>query len=280
MIKKCNFFKTNFFLIAFTTIFFNLGFFQLDAFEGRTEEHNSDAFHQLDPKNIPNHIAIIMDGNRRWAKQKDLSLYEGYLKGSEALFNIIKTSINLNVKTLTVYAFSTENWSRSVEEIDMLSDLFEYMFVNQKDALIDLGVKVDFIGDISKFNKSVQNSFFELKNACQNGKKLDLILAINYGGRDEITRCFIKLFDDIDKGIIKKEEIDQSLIDKYLDTKNVSDPDLLIRTAKEARLSNFLLWQIAYTEIYISEVYWPDFTENEFFKAILDYQKRRRKVGT
>ena len=237
-------------------------------------------FFSIKAEDIPHHVAIIMDGNRRWAKENDFSLYEGYIKGAEALSNIIETSIDLGVKVLTLYVFSTENWSRQKEEIDTLNDIFEYMCINQKNALVDLGVKIDTIGDISKFPKSTQDSFNELKKACQNGKKLDLILAINYGGRDEINRSIIKIIDDVENNIIKKEEITQNLIASYLDTNNIPDPDLLIRTAGEARLSNFLLWQVAYTEIYISDCYWPDFSKTEFIKAMLDFQKRSKKEGT
>lgn len=143
-----------------------------------------------------------------------------------------------------------------------------------------MGVRLSAIGDISKFEKSTQDGFYHVKKTTQNGKKLDLILAINYGGRDEINRTMLKIIDDIENNIIKKDEITQDLIASYLDTNFFLDPDLLIRTAAEARLSNFLLWQVAYTEIYISDRYWPDFTKKEFIKAILDFQKRKRKVGT
>ncbi|HEU64466.1 MAG TPA: di-trans,poly-cis-decaprenylcistransferase [Chlamydiae bacterium] len=266
------------FFLTFIFFIFPLLLVNVAAFDDFNYQKNE--FVSIEAENIPKHVAIIMDGNRRWAKENDLSLYEGYIKGAEALSNIIEASVDLGVKILTVYVFSTENWSREKEEIDTLKDLFEYMCINQKNTLIDLGVRLDTIGDISKFPKSTQDSFNELKKTCQNGKKLDLILAINYGGRDEINRAMLKIIDDVENNIIKKEEITQNLIASYLDTNKIPDPDLLIRTAGEARLSNFLLWQVAYTEIYISDFYWPAFSKLEFMKAILDFQKRSKKVGS
>lgn len=261
-----------------SNVFFTFFFSSINAFEINYFDPNEIL--SLNPEKIPKHVAIIMDGNRRWAKENDVSLYEGYIKGGEALLDVIKASIDLGIEILTVYAFSTENWKRQKEEIDTLADLFEYICINQKNTLMDLDVKVDLIGDISKFSKQVQDSFYELKNETQNCKKLDLILAINYGGRDEINRSIIKIVDDVENKIIKKENIDQVLIANYLDTKTLPDPELLIRTAAEMRLSNFLLWQVAYTEIYVANVYWPDFSKFEYLKAILDYQKRNKKVGT
>lgn len=233
----------------------------------------------LDSKNIPHHVAIIMDGNRRWAKLNDLSLKEGYLKGAETLGDIIKSSIDLGIKVLTVYAFSTENWARQQEEIDTIIDVFEHCLVYQKQTLQDEGVRLNVIGDLTRFPKKVMDTFYETKKATASGKKLDLILAINYGGRDEIKRAFIKLIDDLENKQIKKEDITEDIIATYLDTKDYKDPDLIIRTAKENRLSNFLLWQASYSEIYISDVFWPEFTYENFLKALDDFQKRKRRGG-
>ncbi|NGX62979.1 MAG: Isoprenyl transferase [Candidatus Anoxychlamydiales bacterium] len=234
----------------------------------------------LDYENIPNHIAIIMDGNRRWAKENNVSIEYGYRKGAEVLLDTIKSCIDLGVNVLTVYTFSTENWNRSKEELDTLFNLFDYMCRSQKNSLIELGVSLHAIGDITKFPKSIIDLIEDTKKATQNCKKLDLILAINYGGRDELRRAIIKLIDDVENLKIRKENISEDVISLYLDTYGFADPDLLIRTASEARLSNFLLWQVAYTEIYIENMYWPDFKKENLIVAILDYQKRIKRKGT
>lgn len=254
--------------------FLLLPLFYLNAFEPSV---NQPIF--LDPTNIPHHVAIIMDGNRRWARQNDFSLKEGYLIGAETLGNIIKSSIDLGIKVLTVYAFSTENWARQQEEIDTIIDIFEYCLSFHKQTLQDEGVRLNVIGDLTRFPKRVMDTFYETKNATANGKKLDLILAINYGGRDEIKRAFIKLIDALENKQIKKEDITEDIITTYLDTKDFKDPDLIIRTANENRLSNFLLWQASYSEIYISDVLWPEFANENFLKAIDDFQKRKRRGG-
>jgi undecaprenyl diphosphate synthase len=234
----------------------------------------------LDLQNVPKHIAIIMDGNRRWSCENDLSYHEGYLSGANTLLDITKAAIGLNISTLTFFAFSTENWKRSQDEIDALLDLFEDITATKRQVFLDLDVKVDVIGDLSRFSENIQGNILDIQNETKDCKTLDLIFAINYGGRDEIKRAFIKILQDFESNNITIDEIDQDFISSYLDTRDHRDPDLIIRTAKEARLSNFLLWQAAYSEIYLSEKFWPAFNEEDLALAILDYQKRKRRKGT
>jgi undecaprenyl diphosphate synthase len=234
---------------------------------------------KLDKSAMPKHIAIIMDGNRRWAKEKKLPSSLGHSKGANTLTNIVKEALNLGIEVLTVFAFSTENWNRSQKEIDSLMKLFEMYLKKQAKFMQKKGVRLNAIGDISKFSNNLQNIFEDVKKKTSEGNKLDLVLAINYGSRDEIKRAILKIINDIDKNKIKKEEISEELISKYLDTFKYSDPDLIIRTSGAKRLSNFLLWQSAYSEIYITDAYWPDFSENHLKKAIHSYQRRDKRLS-
>ena len=233
----------------------------------------------LDLTKIPEHIAIIMDGNRRWAKKHELPSIAGHKKGSDALTEIVKKAIDLNVKILTVFAFSTENWTRSNIEINNLMKLFSYYLKKQIKFILKERIKLNIIGDISRCSKGLQKDFNDAIKKTNNGDKLDLIVAINYGSKDEIKRALIKIIEEYDEDKIAKEDISEQLIGKYLDTKNHKDPDLLIRTSGEQRLSNFLLWQLSYSEIYVTDFLWPDFNEKDFYKAILEYQNRKRRLG-
>jgi undecaprenyl diphosphate synthase len=243
------------------------------------EENKTEVFSLLDLAKIPEHIAIIMDGNRRWAKKHGLYSIEGHKKGADTLTEIVKASIKLKVKILTVFAFSTENWSRSDEEIKNLMNLFDIYLKSQAEFMIQEKISLKVIGDLSKCPKILQDSFCKTVDKTKNGYKLDLVLAVNYGSKDEIKRALVKILSDYDDKKVTKNDISEKLIEKYLDTKNLKDPDLLIRTSGEQRLSNFLLWQLSYTEMYITDILWPDFNNKEFFKAILEYQNRKRRLG-
>ncbi|MBI5345569.1 MAG: di-trans,poly-cis-decaprenylcistransferase [Chlamydiae bacterium] len=236
-------------------------------------------FELLDLKNIPEHIAIIMDGNRRWAKKNNLPAMMGHWEGSECLTNIVKACIELKVKVLTVFAFSTENWTRSSKEISMLMHLFDAYLAYQCRFLQKEGVRLDTIGDISALSPKVQNSLYQTKTKTAEGKKLDLVIAINYGSRDEIRRAMLKMLKDYDEKKISKENFTEDLFSKYLDTAKWRDPELVIRTSGEQRLSNFLLWQSSYSEFYATSTLWPDFTKELFYEAILEYQRRKRRLG-
>ncbi len=233
----------------------------------------------LDKNNIPGHIAIIMDGNRRWAKKRNLPCMMGHWEGAETLTNIVKAALELNIKVITVFAFSTENWTRSKKEIDILMNLFEIYLIRQRRFLQKEKVRLETIGDISVCSDKLKKALAETKEATKTGNRLDLVLAINYGGRDEIKRAFLNIINDYDKKLINREDISEKLISNYLDTSKYNDPDILIRTSGEKRLSNFLLWQSAYSEVITTDVLWPDFSERDLLQAILEYQKRERRLG-
>ncbi len=234
---------------------------------------------QIDRKRIPHHIAIIMDGNRRWAKERNLPPMVGHWKGAEALPGIVRAAGDLGVKVLTVYAFSTENWGRSPEEIDALMHLFNHYLMNQKDVMIDEGVRLESIGDISKLPLFVQETLLATKQATAQGSHIDLVLALNYGGRDDIRRAIMAMLKDHEKGDLSIAELSEDLISGYLDTAQWPDPDILIRTSGEKRQSNFLLWQLCYSEFYHTDVLWPDFKAQDLLLAIKEYQKRERRLG-
>jgi undecaprenyl diphosphate synthase len=233
----------------------------------------------IDLKNIPQHIAIIMDGNRRWAKQKGLPPAMGHWEGAEVLTEIVRAASELGVKSLTVFAFSTENWHRPDEEIEGLMNLFQLYLSRKKEMMVREGICLHAIGDLSRLPKSVQETYFETHKATENCSKINLILAMNYGSRDEIRRAVIKILDEHNRTQFDPEALTEQSIAQYLDTFAWGDPDLLIRTSGEIRVSNFLLWQISYAEIYITDVLWPEFTPKNLLGAIASYQNRTRRLG-
>ncbi len=233
----------------------------------------------LDPAKIPSHIAIIMDGNRRWAKKQGLPAIMGHWKGAETLTKIVRAASELGVKTLTVFSFSTENWNRAREEVDGLMRLFKVYLVKERAAMAKEGVRLQAIGDLKRLPSSVLNEL-ELSKACTaHCKKIDLVLAINYGGRDDIRRAFVVMMTDFEKGKLSKEQVSEQLISQYLDTAQWPDPELLIRTSGENRQSNFLLWQLCYSEFYLTDILWPDFNEHALLQAIRTVQQRQRRLG-
>jgi len=237
--------------------------------------YSAEELSLIDLNKIPKHIAIIMDGNRRWAKQKGLPPMMGHWEGAETLSDILKAAIELGVKVLTVYAFSTENWGRSHDEVEDLMDIFELYLMRKKQFMVTEGVKLGGIGDFSRLPERVLNAYNDTKKATEHCDKIQLTLALNYGGRDEIRRAMVKILDDG----ISSDQLTEECITKYLDTHEIGDPELLIRTSGEMRVSNFLLWQISYAEIYSSEVLWPDFSARELYNAVDTYQKRCRRLG-
>ncbi len=221
-----------------------------------------------------------MDGNRRWAKLNNKHYLKGHLSGSDNLIRIIKASIALGIKILTVYAFSTENWNRSTKEVSSLMNIFQIYLKKYAKVAQKEGVRLRFIGDVSKFSPKIQDTIERTKKATENGDKMELVLALNYGGRDEITRALKNIVHDFENKKVGKTDINENLVSSYLDTSFAPDPDLLIRTSGELRLSNFLLWQMSYAEFYAIDVLWPDFTKEHLFNAILEYQKRERRFGS
>lgn len=233
----------------------------------------------LDRSRIPQHVAIIMDGNRRWAKKHQLPYMVGHWRGEETLTRIVRAAQELGIKILTVFAFSTENWKRSSEEIEELIHLFKVYLVRERENMISNGVKLESIGDTSRFPQDVRDALEETKLATSKGDKLELVIAVNYGGRDDIRRATLSIIQDCLQGSLSPDDLSEQVFSKYLDTAKWKDPELLIRTSGEQRLSNFLLWQISYSEVYITPVLWPDFSEGDLLDAILEYQQRERRLG-
>ena len=229
--------------------------------------------------NVPNHIAIILDGNGRWAKAKGLPRGYGHVKGCANLEQVCYDIKDLGVKYLTVYAFSTENWKRSREEVDGLMKLFRSYLKKCIKISRDNKMKIKIIGDISAFAPDIQESIRKLEEFSKVYDELYFQIAMYYGSRDEITRGMRKMAQDVADGKVSPDQITEDTIGSYLDTAGVPDPDLLIRTSGEQRLSNFLMWQLAYTEFYFTDVAWPDFHKAELVQAIEKYNQRDRRYG-
>ncbi len=227
----------------------------------------------------PQHIAIIMDGNGRWAKKRGLPRTAGHAAGAESFRKIANYCRTLGVKYLTVYAFSTENWKRSEDEVDALMQLFRYYAKRLLKIANENNVRVKFIGDISRFAPDIIEGIRSLEETSAKNTGLTFCIAVNYGSRDEIRRGMTRMMEDCREGKILPSEVTEETISSYLDTADMPDPDLLIRTSGEERLSNFLLWQLAYSEFYFADVLWPDFNKDELVKAIEAYNGRDRRFG-
>tara|TARA_B100000029_G_scaffold9066_1_gene9648 strand:- start:6872 stop:7621 length:750 start_codon:yes stop_codon:yes gene_type:complete len=234
---------------------------------------------EIDKNNIPDHIAIIMDGNGRWANNKNLPRIIGHRSGVKTVKNITELCGSLGVKILTLYTFSSENWNRPKNEVKALMQLLLKTLKKEIQDLINNNVKLTTIGDLSIFPDEIKQEIVENCSLTKNNTGLNLNLALNYGGRQEIIFAIKLLFDSIKSGKIVKNQINESLISSLIYTSNLPDPDLLIRTGGEFRISNFLLWQIAYTEIHITDLYWPEFKNSDLLKAIADFQSRERRFG-
>ncbi|HIY48044.1 MAG TPA: isoprenyl transferase [Candidatus Alistipes faecigallinarum] len=232
-----------------------------------------------EPKRIPQHIAIIMDGNGRWARLRGKERYEGHAAGVEPVRASLRAAVRWGVKYLTLYAFSTENWGRPAEEVSSLMELFCRSVVNETPELVRQGVRIAMIGDRSRFSEKVQRYLAEAEQKTAGGERLTLILALNYSSRSEITRAVRQLVARAAAGEITPESIDEAAISQALDTAPYPDPDLVVRTSGEQRLSNFLLWQSSYAELWFPEVLWPDFTEADFDRAVEEYARRERRFG-
>ncbi len=246
-------------------------------FKGETHVEDEEII--LDMDNIPEHIAIIMDGNGRWAKKRKLPRTMGHKAGVETIRRVLKEADKLGVKYMTLYAFSTENWKRPKDEVSALMKLLVQYLRQEIKELHKNGVKINVLGDISRLPKECQEEIEKSVIKTQNNTGIVMNIALNYGGRDEILRAVKLISDDIEKGIIKSSEIDQNIFEDYLYTKGIPDPDIIIRPSGEQRLSNFLLWQCAYSEFWYSDICWPDFKETDLHKAIYDFQKRDRRFG-
>jgi undecaprenyl diphosphate synthase len=234
---------------------------------------------QIKSEHIPHHIAIIMDGNGRWAKQQGFNRIFGHRSGVKAVRETTEACAELGVKHLTLYAFSSENWNRPQSEIDALMNLLVDTVKGEKDTLMKNSIKLTTIGHVEKLPESAQKSLVELKELTKHNNRLELILALSYGSKDEIIEAIKEIAVEVKEGKILPQEINNEVIANHLYTKNIPDPELLIRTSGEYRISNFLLWQIAYSELYFTEVFWPDFRKEDLYNAILSYQQRERRFG-
>lgn len=232
-----------------------------------------------DNMNIPEHVAVILDGNGRWAKKRGLPRTAGHKQGCATLEQILEDAARLGIGYFTVYGFSTENWKRSADEVGALMQLFRYYMKRLLKVAADNQVRVRMIGDKSRFDQDIIDGIERLERETKDNTGMTFVFAVNYGGRDEIRRAVVKLAGDVKAGQLMPEEIEEATIASYLDTAGMPDPDLLIRTSGELRLSNYLLWQLAYSEIYITDCLWPDFNRAELLKAIEAYNKRERRYG-
>ncbi len=229
--------------------------------------------------NLPRHIAVIMDGNGRWAKQHGAIRTFGHKSAIKSVREVAEASAELGVKYLTLYTFSTENWSRPKEEVSAIMQLLAHTISRETKTLIKNDIRLEVIGDMSGLPKNCQNKLNKSIESTRENKSMVLSLALNYSGRWEIVEAVKRIAQDVTENQVKIEEINESLFNNYLTTNSFPDPELLIRTSGEMRISNFLLWQLAYSEIYVTKVLWPDFTKEHLYEAIVDYQNRERRFG-
>ena len=239
----------------------------------------SSALDQIKLDQIPNHVAIIMDGNGRWAEKQGQMRIMGHHEGVNSVHEVTEAATRLDIKYLTLYTFSTENWNRPKEEIDALMELLVLSIKNETPTLMKNGIRLQTIGDLNQLPSKCKQQLVETVNQTKNNSNVTLILAISYSGRWDILQATKKIAEIVKAGEIDPDTIDESTLNKALNTGQFPNPDLLIRTSGEYRISNFLLWEIAYSEIHFTETLWPDFKKDDFYKAILDYQGRKRRFG-
>ena len=228
---------------------------------------------------IPRHVALILDGNGRWAKKRGLPRTAGHREGCITMEKIVEEAARLGIRYLTVFGFSTENWKRPEEEVSALMGLFRHYLVRLLSVARENGVRVRMIGDRNRFAPDIIEGINRLEAETEEYDKMTFVIAVNYGGRDELTRAAKKMARDVREGKLDPEEITSDILESYLDTAGIPDPDLLIRTSGELRLSNYLLWQLAYTELYVTDCLWPDFNRDELLAGIEAYNRRERRFG-
>jgi undecaprenyl diphosphate synthase len=238
-----------------------------------------NSLENIDMNNLPKHLAIIMDGNGRWAKQQGFLRTFGHENGTKSVKSTIENCARLGIENLTLYAFSTENWNRPKLEVDTLMNLLVKSLKNELKTLQENNIKLNFIGNIEKLPTNAQKELLDVINKTVGNNRMTLTLALSYSSREEIINAVKNISNKVKNNIISIDSIDDSIINQHLYTQNLPDVDLLIRTSGEHRISNFLLWQIAYAELYFTDVLWPDFTEQHLYEAIISYQKRERRFG-
>ena len=234
---------------------------------------------QIDSNKLPSHVAIIMDGNGRWAQHKGLDRIFGHQQGVSAVREVIETAAELEIGFLTLYAFSTENWGRPDEEVSALMGIMVQSLSNETDTLLKNNIRLKAIGDMERLANDVRERLFETIKLTSVSTGLNLIIALSYSSRWEITNAARKISIDVKNGTLNPNSITEKDFEKYLTTYGIPDPELMIRTSGELRISNFLLWQVAYAELYFTETLWPDFGKEDFYNAIIDFQKRERRFG-
>lgn len=228
---------------------------------------------------IPKHVAIILDGNGRWAKKRGLPRSMGHKEGCKVVEQTVEDAARLGIEYLTVYGFSTENWKRDAEEVNALMTLFRFYIKRLLGIAKENNVRVRMIGDRTRFDQDIIDGLYTLENETAMNTGLTFVIAVNYGARDELRRAMKKMAEEVQAGELDPENITEATVNAHLDTAGMPDPDLLIRTGSELRLSNYLLWQCAYTELYVTDVLWPDFNKDELVRAIEEFNKRERRFG-
>jgi undecaprenyl diphosphate synthase len=228
---------------------------------------------------LPRHVAVIMDGNGRWAKRRGMPRIMGHRRGVDTLKDLLRCCRDWGVEALTAYAFSTENWGRPTEEVEFLMLLFERVLRRELKEMMEENIRIRFVGNLSVLPTSLQTEINKSVEATRNNQGIQFTIATNYGGRQEIVNACKLIAEKIQSGQLQPDDIDESLFERHLYTSGLCDPDLLIRTSGEMRVSNFLLWQVAYSEIYVTETFWPDFDRTEFHRALSSYQQRERRFG-
>lgn len=234
---------------------------------------------EIDPARIPDHVAIIMDGNGRWAKKRLLNRVKGHEKGSDTVRAIVRASREIGIRYLTLYAFSTENWGRPKTEVAALMSLLKRFIYSEKKEMMDNNIRLNALGQIDRLPKDVNKALTEVMEDTSANTGMCLSLALSYGGRDEMTRMVRAIAQKVKDGLMSPDDIDETLISGHLFTAGMPDPDLMIRTSGEMRISNFLLWQLAYSEIFFTQTLWPDFSQEEYISIIADFQQRDRRFG-
>lgn len=234
---------------------------------------------EIDLARVPEHIAVIMDGNGRWAKAQGKDRSEGHRAGVSALHDMIEAASKIGVRYLTVYTFSTENWNRPKEEVDTLMNLIAWAIEMEIEGMIANGVSLKVIGDMSRLPEFARNKLSMCQERTKDCNVITVVLALSYSSKWEITKAFRKIAEQVESGALRAEDVNENLIDRNLETAGIPDPELMIRTGGEVRISNYLLWQIAYSELYFSDTYWPDFGAEQLYDAVVEYQSRERRFG-
>jgi undecaprenyl diphosphate synthase len=243
----------------------------------------SSVLHELPPdlirERLPRHVAVIMDGNGRWAKRRGMPRIVGHRRGVDVLKDLLRCCRDWGIGALTAYAFSTENWGRPSDEVEFLMTLFERVLRQELREMIEENVRIRFVGNLSALPSSLQAEIARSVEATSKNQGIQFSIATNYGGRQEIVQACRAIATQVQQGVLDPDQIDEALFERHLYTTGIGDPDLLIRTSGEMRISNFLLWQMAYAEIYVTDTLWPDFSRQAFHQAIKDYQQRERRFG-